>query len=82
MSSSDNHDEVRRVTGEITRAIDQGRSPCGPLESQLALACRRAVLADLGHILARAIRSTVLAAGTLLRGMRLHSTRRDRSSAR
>ena len=46
MSSDPNHDEVRRCVRAIAAALERGQTMTAPLETDLAKACRRAVLSD------------------------------------
>lgn len=67
MPSSQEHDEVRRIVGELAREVNEGRRPSGPIEARLAAACRRAVVADICRLLVGATKSAVSSASTALR---------------
>lgn len=53
MSSSHHHDEVKRSVRAIADALECGQTMTAPLETDLANACRRAVIGDVLALCAR-----------------------------
>lgn len=55
MRNDDEHERLRRVVGRIAGILSRGETVTGPLEAELAAACRRAVLAEIRALFAKVV---------------------------